>query len=99
MHFIETNLPVSFYKEGNQFIAYCPALDISTCGDTFEEAKENFAELLDAFFSETIKMGTLEEVLLECGWKRMTRPKIHWKPPVRQFITETVEQYKLPCPA
>ena len=23
-------LPVEIFKEGNQFIAYCPALDIST---------------------------------------------------------------------
>jgi hypothetical protein len=37
-------------------------LDISTCGDSFEEAKKNFSELMDAFLSETIKMGTLEEV-------------------------------------
>ena len=99
MNYIETNIPVSFYKEGSQFIAYCPALDISTCGDTFEEAKKNFAELFDIFLSETIKLGTLEEVLLECGWKKVTRPKLQWKPPVRKFITETVEHFKLPCPA
>ncbi len=98
MHYIKTNLPVDFYKEGDQFIAYCPALDISTCGDSFEEAKKNFGELMDAFLSETIKMGTLEEVLAECGWKKTTRPKVGWKPPVRQFITEIVESVKLPCP-
>ena len=98
MSYIETSIPVSFYKEGNQFIAYCPALDISTCGDTFDEAKNNFAELFDIFLSETIKLGTLEKVLLECGWEKITHPKLKWKPPVRQFITETIEQIKLPCP-
>jgi len=98
MNYIETNLPISFYKEGRQFIAYCPALDLSSCGDTFAEAKKNLAEALDIFFAETVKMGTLEEVLIECGWKKVSRPKLHWEPPTRQFIAETVEHVKLPCP-
>ena len=99
MKFIDTKIPVSFYKEGNQFIAYCPALDISTCADTFEEAQKNFVELLDIFINETVKMGTLEEVLLECGWKKIIHPKLKWQPPVRRFITETTQDFKLPCPA
>ena len=96
---IATSLPVDFYKEGGHFIAYCPALDISTCGDTFEEAKKNFSELLDAFVTETTKMGTLEAVLLECGWEKVTTTStLTWEPPTRQFITETVQQVNLPCP-
>jgi len=98
MNYIETNVSISFYKEGRQFIAYCPALDLSSCGETFEEAKKNFTEALDIFFAETVKMGTLEDVLVECGWKKVSRPKLHWKPPTRQFIAETVEHVKLPCP-
>ncbi|KKQ79852.1 MAG: hypothetical protein UT01_C0026G0001 [Candidatus Daviesbacteria bacterium GW2011_GWA1_38_7] len=30
-------LPVSILKEGDSFIAYTPALDLSTVGDTFKE--------------------------------------------------------------
>ena len=98
MNYIKTNLQVSFYKEGNQFVAYCPAFDLSTCGDSFEEARRNFTEALDILISETIKMGTLEEVLLNCGWKKTKRPRLKWKPPVSQFITEKTEHVKLPCP-
>jgi len=96
---IETKLKVAFYKEGNQFIAYCPALDISTSGDTFEEAKKNFEELYDTFIAEILEMETFEEVLLECGWKKVKKPKLHWKPPVRRFITEIEEEVSLPCPS
>lgn len=57
------NLQVDFIKEGDTYIAYSPALDISTCGETFEKAQKGFEELVRIFFAELIKMGTLEEVL------------------------------------
>jgi predicted RNase H-like HicB family nuclease len=91
-------LKIAFYKEGEQFISYCPALDLSTAGDTFEEAKKNFEEAADIFFEETIKRGTLEDVLLECGWEKIKRPRLHWKPPARRFITEIEEEVSMPCP-
>lgn len=62
------NLPVSFLREADQFVAYTPALDLSTSGNTLEEVKKNFAEAVDIFFKEIISMGTLEEVLLDLGW-------------------------------
>ena len=96
---ITTKLPVNFYNEDNKFIAYCPALDISTCGDTFEEAQEKFEELVAIFLAETIKMDTLDDVLLECGWRKVSKPTPRWKPPIRRFITQLQEEVKLPCPA
>lgn len=87
-----TKLKITFYKEGEQFISYCPALDLSTAGDTFEEAKKNFEEAVAIFFEETIRRGTLEDVLLGCGWEKINRPKLRWKPPVRRFITEIEEE-------
>jgi len=76
------NLPVVFLKEGAKYIAYTPALDLSTCGNTFDQAKRRFQEVLQIFIDELIKMGTLEEVLGECGWRKSSRPPIHWAPPV-----------------
>lgn len=64
------NLPVSFIKEAEQFVAYTPALDLSTSGSTLEEAKNNFTEAVEIFFDEIVEMGTLEDVLLDLGWKR-----------------------------
>ena len=34
---MQFGLPVTFLKEGDNFIAYTPALDLSTVGDTFKE--------------------------------------------------------------
>jgi len=43
------NLPVSFLRESDQFVAYTPALDLSTSGTTLEEAKSNFTEAVGIF--------------------------------------------------
>lgn len=92
---IQTKLPLQIFKEGSEFIAYCPALDISTSGSSMEEAQKMFAELVGIFFEETVKMGTLEKVLLECGWKKTG--KHGWNPPAREFIAETQQEVSIPC--
>lgn len=97
MRLQEVKLSVVFYKEGNKFIAYSPALDLSTSGNTFAHAKKRFEEITEIFFNELNKMGTLEDVLTECGWKRVRKPKVHWIPP--RFIAQISEEFNIPCPA
>jgi len=76
---LQVKLPVSVIKEGDAYIAYTPALDLSTFGKTYESAKERFEESVAIFFEELVKKGTLEEVLYNLGWKR-TQAK--WNPPL-----------------
>lgn len=89
-------ITVSFYREGNKFIAHSPAFNLSTCGDSQEQAKKRFGEILHIFLEEVEKMGTLEDVLLECGWKKIGHPHRHWQPPV--FIGQSQQEIRLPCP-
>ena len=92
-----TSLPVWFMKEGEVFIAYSPALDLSTCGDTFEQAQQRFSEAADLFFEECVRHHTLEEALLSYGWQKASRPSPHWIPPV---VVGHIEQpVRLPVPA
>ena len=65
---IKGTIPLCFMREKDSFVAFTPALDLSTCGRTYEEAKKNFAEALDILFEECSKMGTLKDVLESCGW-------------------------------
>jgi predicted RNase H-like HicB family nuclease len=95
--FQKITLTVEFYREGNKFIAFSPALNISTCGDTLEQAKKRFEELQQLFFEETGKMGTLEDALLECGWKKITHPHKCWKPPIS--VGQIQREVRVPCPA
>lgn len=72
------NIPVSFFKEGNAYIAYCPVLDLSTSASTFEKVKKRFSEAVEIFFEELVDMGTLDEVLANFGWTKVQR---QWNPP------------------
>ena len=55
-------LPIFILKEENAFIAFSPALDLSTSGKTPNEAKVRFSEAMTLFFEELIEQGSLKEV-------------------------------------
>ena len=56
------------WKEGNMYTAYCPELDVGSCGETVAKAQKNLREALEIFIDETARMGTLEEILEEAGY-------------------------------
>jgi D-aminopeptidase len=68
---LEFNLPISIIKEGKSYIAYTPALDLSTSAENYEQAKKRFSEIVNIFFEEIIKKGTLENVLGDLGWRKI----------------------------
>lgn len=91
---LTAELPVIFLKEGAQYVAYTPALDLSTCGDTFEQARKRFAEAAAVFLDEAIEMGTLDEVLRDCGWTR-SRKEQAWRPP--QYVGQVQQEVRIPA--
>lgn len=87
---IEAKIPVLFFQEGKKVIAYSPALDLSTCGDSEQQARKRFGEAVVIFIDGIHKMGTTEEVLEECGWHKV--PNQHtWSPPVYKSVEESVK--------
>jgi predicted RNase H-like HicB family nuclease len=54
--------------EGEMVVAYCPELDVSTCGYTIEEARTNLQTALRLFIEEAAKLGTLRQILSEAGY-------------------------------
>ncbi len=73
------SLPVSFIREDNRIVAYSPAIDLSTSGKTYEEAKKRFVEASSIFFEEIVGQGTMDEVLKELGWRKVRQ---QWIPSV-----------------
>ena len=61
---------MSIFKEGKTYVAYSPALELSSCGKSVAHAQKMFAEAVDLFFEYLIKHGTLEKVLLDLGWQK-----------------------------
>jgi hypothetical protein len=88
----KASLPVMFLREGKQFVAYTPALDLSTCASTLVKVKNRFAEAVEIFIEECYSMGTLESVLEDLGWKKS---KTTWKPPV--VVGQGSIPFKLPA--
>jgi hypothetical protein len=73
-------LPVAFIEEGDEVVAYTPALDLATSGSDHEEAKRMFEELVRIFFKDLVENGTLHEVLTGLGWTRGEKQSA-WLPP------------------
>ena len=57
------------FKEGDTYVAYVPALDISSCGATDEEVRRNIRDAVQGFLAASASMGTLSEILEEAGYK------------------------------
>jgi len=56
------------FREGDVYVGVCPDLDVSSFGETIEEARQSLHEALEAFVEECESMGTLTEVLEEAGF-------------------------------
>lgn len=76
----KVKITVFIGKEGDAFVIYSPALDLSSCGKTVPEAQRRFAQAVDAFFEELEEMGTLDEALASLGWIKTSGPKDGWNP-------------------
>jgi predicted RNase H-like HicB family nuclease len=55
------------YREGKHYVAQCLNVDISTFGDTIQEAQTNLKEAVELYFEDKEKKAEyieIEEVLL-----------------------------------
>ncbi len=56
------------WKEGNMYTAYCPELDVVSCGRDIEEARKNLLEVIEIQLEEAAKLGTLRAFLENVGF-------------------------------
>ena len=61
------HLTEEIWREGSMYVSYCPELDISSCGENVQQAKENLIETIIINIEETKKAGTFEKFIEECG--------------------------------
>lgn len=66
---LAAKLPVIFFEERDKIVAYSPALNLSTFGKTEDQARKRFVEAAVIFLEELARMGTIDEVLEESGWR------------------------------
>jgi predicted RNase H-like HicB family nuclease len=70
-------LKIEIFKEGDVYVAVSPQLNVSSFGETVEEARASLREAVAAFIEECQAMGTLDEVLEEAGFSRKNED---WEP-------------------
>jgi predicted RNase H-like HicB family nuclease len=73
------NFDTIIFKEASTFVAYCPELDISSCGNDIEQSRANLKTAVRLFIEEARNMGTLDDILEESGFTRNTSST--WQPP------------------
>jgi len=68
------------FKQEQTFIAYCPELDISSCGDSLEKAREMLKTAVHLFVEEAEKFGTLQDIPEDSKYTRDAGGR--WVPPL-----------------
>lgn len=81
---------IEIFKEGDLYVALSPELNVSSFGETIDEAKQSIQEALEAFIEECERMGTLEEVLEEAGFAKINDRWEHRRP-----VSETALAFSL----
>ena len=61
---------IEIFKEGDVYVALSPELNVSSFGETVENAKNSIKEAIEAFIEECERMGTLNDVLEESGFSK-----------------------------
>jgi predicted RNase H-like HicB family nuclease len=65
------SIRVEIFKEDDLYVALSPELNVSSFGETIDEAKESIREAIEGFLEECREMGSLNEVLEESGFLRV----------------------------
>jgi predicted RNase H-like HicB family nuclease len=71
---IQFKLPYRLKRVGNWIVASCPPLDVHSQGKTEAQAKRNLIEALSLFLESCHERGTLDAVLKECGFGKVSFP-------------------------
>ena len=58
------------FSEGDCFVGLCRELDVSSFGDTPEDARSSLQEAIEAFLEGCEYLGTLDDVLAESGFAK-----------------------------
>ena len=74
----ELTFTAQVFKEGKQYVSFNPELEVASCGDTPEEAKDMLREAIRAFLILAGEMVTLDRILEEAGFVRV---KKEWQGP------------------
>jgi len=65
---VQIDYDMIVFREGASYVAYCPELDVSSCGRDTDEARASLRTAVRLFVEECTRLGTLNQVLQEAGY-------------------------------
>lgn len=89
---LSVNLEILLFQDGDVYIAYSPALDISAFGDTEESAKDEFGKTMKAYLEYCLNKKTLLADLKAHGWKVKSKTRV--QAPSQDYLMKENETYK-----
>ncbi len=55
-------LTATLWREGDAYVSLCPGLDVSSCGDTPDEALRMLKEAVELYLLNSQRLGTWDDV-------------------------------------
>lgn len=77
---MKIELHFDYFEEDGAIVAVCRELQVSSFGDTLDEAEKSIREAVNMFLEGCEELGTLSEVLEESGFRRAKDKWVHRKP-------------------
>ncbi|MBI2050492.1 MAG: type II toxin-antitoxin system HicB family antitoxin [Parcubacteria group bacterium] len=65
-------LKTEFFEEDGNIVGLAPQINVSSFGDTLPDARRSLQEAIDLWIEGCMEMGTLEQVLEEDGFERLS---------------------------
>jgi len=65
---LQINLQALLHQQEGAWIAWCPAVDVASQGETQEESLLALQEAVGVWFDDCLERGVLSEALIEAGF-------------------------------
>jgi predicted RNase H-like HicB family nuclease len=77
---MKIELHIDYFEEDGTIVALCSELQVSSFGDTLDDAEKSIKEALELFFEGCGSLGTIDEVLEESGFRQVGDKWVHRQP-------------------
>lgn len=68
---ITIRLQTWYRRDGREWLAWCPAIDVMSQARTKVKAMESLREAVELWFESCFERGVLNEALVECGFSKI----------------------------
>ena len=91
---VNVKLGMYLFKEGDSYIVYCPALDLSAYGNSEEHAKKSFEDVFSMTIKYMLNKNTVKEDLTNHGWQIKSLKQKKIKAPSFDTMLKTNESFR-----